>query len=224
MDAEIKSKIFDFAYSAALRDATLQKAYAVEKKKISSEVKGIVQRYIDDILVGKQVSVRNFAEEIDNKLDKTLEKSEEELSGCDLTEIFTFGNIQKLINMTAKYMFMACYADEKLAEKFKECHCPMDSIMIGIVKKKYDEEILQKGNGNPENMKIPVEGSKKSVDWSKTKWSKIGFNDYDGKIAPYSYSVYMKFQAMVSELANNEGITPLEYDFKYWNPENENNS
>lgn len=219
MNVEIKNKIFEFAYSAALRDATLQKAYAVEKKEIPLEVKNIVRRYIDDILEDKKVCFESVAKDIDNMIDQTQGKSEEELSGCDLTKIFTFGNIQKLINMTAKYMFMACYADEKLAEKFKECHCPMDSIMIGIVKKKYDEEILQKGNGNPENTKIPVEDSKVSADWSKTKWSKIGFNDYGGEIAPYSYSVYTKFQAMVSELANSEGITPLEFDFKYWNSE-----
>lgn len=42
---------------------------------------------------------------------------------------FGFGNAQKLINMTAKYIALGFYMDD-CRENFQYCHCPMDGIMV----------------------------------------------------------------------------------------------
>lgn len=55
---------------------------------------------------------------------------------CDNEEKFTFGNVQKLVNMTAKYMFLSAYENENKRVLFKHCHCPMDGIMIRAIRKK----------------------------------------------------------------------------------------
>ena len=53
---------------------------------------------------------------------------------------FTFGNAQKVINMTAKYLYIICYADSAFRDRFKYCHCPMDRVMLNIVWKRYKEK------------------------------------------------------------------------------------
>lgn len=47
---------------------------------------------------------------------------------------FGFGNAQKLINMTAKYIALGIYMDD-CREDFQYCHCPMDGIMVDKVTK-----------------------------------------------------------------------------------------
>lgn len=47
---------------------------------------------------------------------------------------FGFGNAQKLINMTAKYIALGIYMDD-CREGFQYCHCPMDGIMVDKVTK-----------------------------------------------------------------------------------------
>lgn len=51
MDTNINAAIFDFAYNAALNDATLQKAYSGKKKDIESNqnARKIVKAYIDAV-------------------------------------------------------------------------------------------------------------------------------------------------------------------------------
>lgn len=44
---------------------------------------------------------------------------------------FEFGNAQKLINMTAKYIASGMFTSKcGCGGNFQYCHCPMDSIMV----------------------------------------------------------------------------------------------
>lgn len=212
MKTEIRDKIFDFAYYTALNDATLQKAYGKEKSGIPNKVKDIVQAYIESLLDDNVPSKDFFqtAKEIDDVVDKIADK---EIDGTEAERYFTFGNIQKLINMTAKYIFIASYVDNSIKEKFNECDCPMDSIMMQKVKEKYIDEFGIKNPKAETLLQIPLGGGKSSIDLSKTAWSKIQFSEYDG---PYSRKIYDNFQKMVRALAQREGLCPLEYDFKEW--------
>ena len=54
---------------------------------------------------------------------------------------FSFGNAQKLINMTIKHIYLHTYTIDSLGfpsirERFRYCHCPMDSIMLQDVWKR----------------------------------------------------------------------------------------
>lgn len=205
MKQEIMERIFDFAYNEALNDATLQKAYEGSKKTIEDNVKArsVVNTYVNQILKGAHPDFWEAAKNV---------------RACIPDTNFTFGNIQKLINMTVKYMFIACYANEGLRENFKDCHCPMDGIMIATVKKKYLES---NGNNTKDKLlQIPIGNGKTSIDISKIRWSKLSFEDSDSET---SNIIYRNFQEMVSILAKRENVFPIEYDFMVWKVEAENN-
>lgn len=125
----MKEKIFDFAYMMAFRDATMRNAfkrfsaeqnddgmYHERKQRVKAASRGIVKSYIDEILDADIDSPDPIATIIG-----VCEKMER--------DGFTFGNAQKLVNMTAKYMFLSSYADKEKRKLFAKCHCPMDGEM-----------------------------------------------------------------------------------------------
>ncbi len=152
---DINDKIFDFAYSMAFRDATMRNAFPMfdsekkrengtnvfrdRKRKIKDYSKGIVRDYIDEILADKEPDPLNTIKKLCN--------------GENKKQGFSFGNAQKLVNMTAKYMFLSAYGDSQQRKKFKNCHCPMDGVMMERLK------------DNCEEYKLEWEGFKKS--WSQ---------------------------------------------------------
>lgn len=199
MISNLHESIFNFAYHEALHDATLQKAYVGKKEDISYDARDVVRRYINNILEGNQPDFMVTAQEVNKAVNDTN---------------FTFGNIQKLINMTAKYIYMGCYTNSELRNNFACCHCPMDSFMIKIIRKEY-----LKLNGNDRKdllLRIPVGENSYSTDASKISWSKIRFEENN---SPTSRLVYENFQEMVSRLSEEEGVFPLEYDFRWKNIE-----
>ena len=211
---DIQDRIFDFAFGGALRDATLQKAFPGNKQElIESEqmkkVKQIVRGYIDNLLAHKYKNGKSHTDDY-FELTKTIRK---ELAGA--FDDFVFGNIQKLVNMTVKYIYVACYAKEGIREDFRYCHCPMDRIMIRTVRDDYGDRF-----GGKNAKRIIIDG--KWVTWSEVSWSKIGENSErettstSGKIDKTSIEVYWQFQYMVERLSRCKGINPIEYDFLKW--------
>lgn len=189
---DVNDKIFDFAYMMAFRDATMRKAFPkredeeaddfrVRKNKIKDYLKPTVQNYIDAIMNSdKQERPDPFV------VIKSI---------CDLENIeqegFTFGNAQKLVNMTAKYMFLSAYGDPVKRAKFESCHCPMDSVMMNRLQEKHGEYNLK---------------------WEpfKKKWSRLEIKD-DESLAEYN-----RFQSYIGKIAKQLDIYPLEVDFKLW--------
>lgn len=214
LQPDIQGSIFDFAFGGALRDATLQKAFPGNKQElIESEqmknVKQIVRGYINNLLAHKY---KNGKSHTDAYFELT-KKIRKELTGA--FDDFVFGNIQKLVNMTVKYIYVACYAKEGIREDFRYCHCPMDRIMIRTVRDDYVDTFVGK-----KAKRLIIGG--KWVTWSEISWSKIGENSErettstPGKIDKTSIEVYWQFQYMVAKLSLLKGINPIEYDFLYW--------
>ena len=120
---------------------------------------------------------------------------------------FTFGNAQKVLNMTVKYMYIAAYQKEihgDLHEKFKDCHCPMDSIMV--------ERVIDgiKEQTHLEEVQTILAGHKK--DWRgflRNPWSRMNTDE--------DIEQYELFQRLVKYLSGQAGRIPIEYDFKVWN-------
>jgi len=193
MDEFVKEKIFDFAYTMAFRDATMRRAFSrregesdeelqQRKNEIKKHSNLIVRNYIDSILLG------------DESVHKKIDPFSIIESLCDEENTnrgFTFGNAQKLVNMTAKYMFLSTYADPEKRELYKDCHCPMDGFMMEWVKNHRDDYGL------------PLLKFKKS-------WSQIMLDDIE------SLAEYERFQDCIKLISEKEGIFPLEVDFKYW--------
>ena len=203
--ATIDDKIFNFAYIMAMRDATQQQAFPAANKKLLWEKADetvvayrLLKGYINDIL-DKDKQEQDFYE-----IEKDIEKAVNEfiktngikkVTKKDEPEsiedaVITFGNAQKLINMTAKYMFISAYQDSDKAKLFDQCHCPMDSVMI--------EEVASMAKGY-EDVKLFKN--------SNVRWSRITSE----KKEPYE-----AFQRVVQGLAKEKKLSPLEFDFHVW--------
>ena len=166
----------------AFRDATMRNAYArheaeddyhyhKRKQMVMDQAKEPVYKYIKGIFEGKYP----------NPIETITDICKEQYN-------FTFGNAQKLVNMTAKYLYISTFMDNEKRQLFKNCDCPMDSVMLSVVKAK-----------NPK------------VSWkSDFSWSRM--NNDKGKIP----KVYEEFKNEVASIADKEGLLPIEVDFKYW--------
>ncbi len=211
---KVDDSIFDFVYKMAVSDATMQKAYISKKSSIENnqEVKKTVRKYIDSLFNDTVLDFYDTANEIRDYLGELAEYNTD--AADDLKNVFCFGNIQKLINMSAKYMYISCYNNSELRECFRDCHCPMDSFMISIVRKEYSDFCSER-RLEESLLDIPYgKGIKPGRDGSRIAWSKKDFNDTGD---PRSYIVYERFQEMVKLLAKDCGLIPLEYDYVMWN-------
>ncbi len=132
MDDTIQDTVFDFAYETAFRDATMRKAFP--KYDDNDE---LFHNRKENAKVDARKFVRDYIDAIFNDKNSDFLVIGTINAVCEATEKykFTFGNAQKLVNMTAKYMYLSIYGmdgyeRERYREKFKYCHCPMDGRMI----------------------------------------------------------------------------------------------
>lgn len=193
MDREdVRNKLFEFAYTMAFQDATLRNAFQKwddesedsfheRKKTIKTNSREYVKNYIDRVFSG---NIKDSSDVL-----KTIEKC------CNSNLGFTFGNAQKLVNMTAKYMFLSAYSEESKRELFRYCHCPMDGVMLRKVKTEF-----------------PMFKLDSSFSWSKLEME-------NGAIPQY----YIEFQEYIKRLAKKleDGqvgidLIPLEVDYICW--------
>ena len=184
----IKDKIFDFAYELAFRNSS--DAYMKAKIIIRKKAKDSVKEYVNGVVAGEFPDFNEAAQKI-NK--------------CVADPEFRFGNIQKLLNMTIKYIYIGYYTNPDIRNNFKKCHCPMDGIMLNKVVNAYKK--LE--NKNEEYLKYAVGESKYSSAFSKISWSKIEFDDKSKN--KHSKKIYDNYQEMVKTLANRKALIPIEY-------------
>lgn len=185
-------RIFDFVYEMAMRDATMRTAFSGDRKNIRQDLqaKNAVHRYIDNILFGNEYDFYETESVVENALSKYG---------------FSFGNCQKLINMTAKYFYIASYGNEAIRKNFDKCHCPMDGVMIKNAVSFYTQKKDDKVCGD-------AKGVKKAL--ANVSWSRL---TRDQGNAPYQYEL---FQKVIANLAKEDDMTPLEYDYYAWNTDN----
>lgn len=123
---------------------------------------------------------------------------------------FGFGNAQKLINMTAKYMFISAYQDSDKAKLFDQCHCPMDGIMVDKVTKLAGRLVDEGEEGLRASLENFAYKRPRAHDWAakdEVRWSKLTLENR---------KPYEGFQKVVRALAEREGLSPLELDFCVW--------
>lgn len=202
----VDDKIFDFIYTIAMRDATLQKAYNLIGYKATKDAKK-TDDYKKEVLLQNNVAKYIIREYIDNIISGNnpdfyiVEKAVEDsfsvfIQGKTYLSPFTFGNCQKLINMTVKYFYIVTYSDPAIRSHFNDCHCPMDNVMIKTVKREL------------KNNKIPLKDFKITSEELSKSWSRI---------VQGNTSQYDAFQEIVKYLAQQQGVSPIEYDYLMWN-------
>ena len=178
-------KLLKFAYDMAFRDATLRKAFSKRKDEKDYEFqerkeavyKGAfdyVKKYIDGIFLGGKSNPIEIIKELANVFND---------------KGFTFGNSQKLVNMTAKYMYLTTYGNDDNKGLFRECHCPMDRVMIDYICDN-SEEFRKK--------------------YKYITWSTLDLID---DVIPEAYNA---FQEEINKFCKDEDCIPLEFDYLHW--------
>ena len=114
---------------------------------------------------------------------------------------FTFGNTQKLINMTVKYIYISAYVQrcEEFRNLFADCHCPLDRRMAAVVGKEFDETDDEAAQVIKEESSDIYKKINKDITWSKV-----------------DKETYNCYQQMVRLLAEKKNLIPIEYDFVKW--------
>lgn len=205
MDIDVyDEKIFDFIFIEAMGDATLRGAYNGDKRKLKecstlSELKDGLCKFVENVLNGSFLNQDHYNEEF-LELAKTVCRKIAKITG---DSEFTFGNAQKLINMTLKYFFISTYGQsEEERAKFQFCHCPMDGMMTDVVWKE-----KQNSERNDRLREIITCNYNEFHDG----WGKLEFKNgcYPKR--------YKEFQCAVRYLSKKDKIFPIEYDFCKWN-------
>ena len=203
----ISNKIFEFIYGCAMRDAVLQKAFIGEKAWVEGveESKNILERYINKVLSNEFENQEDHDEIFlitANDICKAINNKKPDYAA----DIFSFGNAQKLINITAKHFYSLCYYDRNLRDSFRYCHCPLDSIMLNKIWKMYKETF---GNEARKNKLI-------SVEFFCQSWGNEGVQE---NIQPELFSFpnrYMKFQSAIRDIIGNDNLYSVEFDYLIW--------
>ncbi len=182
------NKIFDFIFKIALDDAT-KRVYSGNKSTIlkNQTAKNILRQHINAILNGEAYDFYSTEQSFRKEVNK---------SNPD----FTFGNCQKIINIVCKNFYITTYGNNDKKKNFQHCHCPMDRIMKNKVL-----ELIASLNNFEINLANQVYTYKDIKKIFVPAWSKQ--ND------TFQYRI---FQACVSKLAQNDNISPLEFDYNYW--------
>lgn len=201
-EIDMDDNIWRFIYIAAMRDAVIQKAYVGDKKwteqdKVYKVLKSIVEPLVLKVLDNKCLS----QEEYDDELLKVTIAICEYMNSQKECNKFTFGNSQKLVNMTMKYFYITCYSDDLKKENFRYCHCPVDSIMLQKVWSACRKKDKEKTN--------------KKRDWFLQSWSKEEFDIDDNGDRKYPQRYYA-FQQAVRYFCKNKKISSIEFDFEEW--------
>ena len=221
--------IFDFAYELALRDAASQKAYegGLDCLRACAEAKLAVRDYIETILSADKSVELDWAEKefdkTENKVRRAIDPESDKNSPA--TRRFTFGNSQKLINMTAKYLYISTFQAKDKRERFRLFHCPMDSIMIAEAKKilvelRGDKVPMREVLKEQELISFIEEENEKEKAW-KTRfsrsWSTLERTSEGDPLSPETRPIqYRVFQKVIRYCAVEEGLSPIEYDYFAW--------
>lgn len=210
-----KKFILRFAIGEAFGDATQQRALVVDKKKdikeacidINGNIFKSINNYIDGLPYDNQ-------EEHDKVFYATTKAVVDEIN----KEQFVFGNAQKLLNMTIKYLYMSVFTHEEDCKKYVFCHCPMDSIMT----KRVFGETLKDEDIYSYSKHKTIKSLCESIRWSKIKYCskevpQIEENGLDAKKEDDDIYWYVRFQKEVRVLAKKEELqSSIVYDIKHF--------
>lgn len=198
---KMKKQTLDFIYGCAMADAVLQKSFKGEKTWVGQveSAKSVLDAYLSKVLNNEFASqpehdkfflstANEVCEEINNSKPQGIE-----------TDVFSFGNAQKLINIAVKHTYTFCYHTPSLREGFRFCHCPVDAIMLGNVWR------LCKG-------KFDVG---KQQDFCKS-WGSEGAVGNEQPLLTEFPARYALFQKSVRDLIDCGDMFPIEFDYVVW--------
>lgn len=106
--------------------------------------------------------------------------------------------------MGVQEFYTVCYVQPNLRVNFRYCHCPMDSIMLDEVwkryKKRFSSQVRKKNLGSDFCASWGDEGLENGV-------------QAELDIFPERY---IKYQQAIKKLIDNDNVYPIEFDYLTW--------
>lgn len=215
--------ILKSAIKVAYNDATMQGAYnALEKENVESiKYNNVAQKLEsaikDDLLKDNSKGYEKWHKYICEELVKCYEK----VTSNNKNPAFSYGNAQKWVNMTMKYLYILseifhkfnfnkdCNFEDyydRIGKLYEELQVPVDSFIIESI---WDEKKQIKG--------IPYYNNKlnKATD---SNGNRIPGKYNSEKVVPWSKwtdTEYKKFQEHLPEVFENHQ-SPLDWEHKAW--------
>ena len=214
----VSNAAFDFAYDMALRDATLRAASTgipLDELRKVPDARTVVKGHIEWLLE----EVRTNYSEVFLVTAKDLEEAFHDNSVPP--NHFTFGNAQKVISMTAKYLYVGAQYSPDMRSRFSVCHCPMDSVMIEFVASFLNSGSISTLEPNEKETLTEFKNAymrsisrgvnKGKLIWDGPSWSTMTSDDENK---------YKHFQAVIRIIGRHRTpqLSPLEVDLVNWKP------
>ncbi|MBP3336633.1 MAG: hypothetical protein J6L61_11025 [Ruminiclostridium sp.] len=184
------------AINKAYGDATQQNAFNglfkkniinIGKLKESSETNKVTSsEYLYDKIskYGKSINFATWHKEVCERLVNDYNKIHDENN----KNFFTYGNAQKWLNMTLKYLWLLNRLPNDMDEK--ALHAPIDSYILQKLKKLEIEGVT---------------GSGETFYYKKKCWSNID-----------KYNEYMELQEKIRKFAKADGKSVIEWENEAW--------
>ena len=203
--------IFFFFFGLAFSDAKYRGAFTgnLDNNQIN-DLKAIVYNYIQSIIGGtcNEATTNEAIDNIVNYFDDYNNEQEQ------TQRRFKFGNAQKLVNMTAKYVYIATYDRADLRNHFENCHCPIDSkITKKIIDLLNEYKAISEATRNQINDLFNSYKREQRINRQSlpTMLKNMAFS----KITSDEYSLCQDIIRLIV-LDDDEIESPLEFDYKYW--------
>ncbi len=205
-----------FFYTLAFKDATLRGAYADRDslQDLKKDLLASMQAYADGI----QKEQKHPWENVDAFISAVYQANRGKYNK------FSYGNAQKAVNMFLKYLYGATIFAPQLKEEFKNCHCPVDSVIIDKLIELIDGN--QKPNLRKEYDDLEEQGVLEIARYKKnTKKAKkgdfhlnsVGRKHFENIVwSGMDKGEYQAIRNLLLALGKDDSCTQLELDYKYW--------
>ncbi len=202
-----------FCYLLAFKDATLRGAYKRqdERESLKKDVMQSMKKYVKNA---------DPLEDVDAFISAVYDENRKKYTA------FSYGNAQKAVNMFLKYLYCATIFNAEAEAAFKNCHCPVDSVIID----KMIEQIV--GGQKPQLLGAykALEGQKiLTIARYKKASAKTGAKAGDLKLngvkrkyfegvvwSGMDKDTYVAMRSLLLAWAKDDNCTQLELDYKYW--------
>lgn len=179
----------------AYDDATMQKAYTFLIGKEDTILKGKSDkaRIMASELLFKELNTTESTLSFNAWHEKVCKSLVDEYKNVKLEKpLFTYGNAQKWLNMTLKYLWLLGMLPEWIEES--DLHIPIDSYILQAIKD--GEKIDNKNNISADGIK----GSGQDYTYKEKAWSNLDYDEY--------VAFYKKYQGELE--------SPLKWENEAW--------
>ncbi len=180
---------FDFIYIMALGDSMNRVSAPLDKERIRNcmEIKETVKCYANSIIFNQDGL--SFEDAVNSII--------EHANNCDVQ--LSFGKVQKLINMTMKYLYLKYYDNPNIIKHFNKCHAPMDSVMRDFVYASYTALGLGNNPGFPRTCHWSTLGTEQNP-----KYNYDNYQTAINELIKYAKKHYLS-------ISNS-----IEFDYLFW--------